>query len=1347
MRPNKTNEKAYGAFASLLRKLRAEAGISNQEDLAKLVGRSQQSVSRWEAGTSRPKPDDIAKLALLLNVPADELLVGAGYKSAASAAGTITFDKPLPIENLPPDAFERFLWTVLQALHPSAVVKRAGQSGHKQDGIDVIATLEDGTVQTFQCKRVKTFGPADVQRAVAAHTVNADRNFLVLSRVASPQATTEIARHTGWEILDKEDLSRMVRSLSIDVQDRLVDTYFPGKRFELFGRTDAGPWMTLEDFFEPFEARDAAFSHDWALKGRDVELEQIAGFLADSSNKVVLISAPGGFGKSRIVKESLRVFQELNPACLVRFLSPTASATATDLDSLGQCEKILVVDDAHDREDLGALLHYAASPSHRTRLILASRPYGTPRIKQQAAVFGLSQFVETILAPLTKANLSALAAEVLVEFGGNADWAPHVLSIAGQSPLIVVMAARVMAKEPIPPALVTSREELKNFILGKFQKVVVGDLGTQGDQVALSKMLNILAIIQPFDTHEPEFKATVSSVADIDEITSARLVKLLADGGVIFKRGRYFRLMPDVLGDYLIDQSCIDSNGELTPLALEIFAASDDAVAGRTLLNLGRLDWRRSEGDPADSQLLNQIWRSLDGITEPWDRRLEAVQDVALYQPGQALAFVQRLLDRGHHFPIVARILSRIAFSGTHFAEAAELLWLLGREDSRAFGPHPDHPLRLLSEIVAVEENKPFQFSERAFEFGMALLDREDAWTGEHTPLDVVAPMLRGDGMTTESDHRQMTMKPFVVRYETVEPLRKRLVQRLLNLMVGDNPLAGQHAAAFLQHALRAPMPAFNHGVSEDVRALYEKEFVGTLRKILKLSRANALQPPVAISLAKSVSWHASYGAGKTSKLAQQILDAMPTTLEFRTWVALADGFGQVFLGRWNPDNWESTLTKWIGDLVADLKHAHNDPRSLLRFIEDIQSGLAAAGITDNSSHVLMGSLLRAELGFARAIVEGAFSDSDRSTSKFVASAVSEILSAEPAEGRALVKRLLSSQVPLLRAAAGSAYGGLRRSPDGEDFELLRTIVADDDWRVVNAAVRSSWGWQIEDPLRMLSLVRSARIGDSSRVADDLCMFLTARQQQLVASMGAEDVADFLEKLVYVPELDGHWVNEFLAFTSEHFAIETAEFFFKRVERYSNKTWFNKSRPSNHGPWSQQKLRFRESPRVAEVLDRTWNWLKTPKDAEYYFHYNAAHLFEAMFPGIDSLVVTMMDSKLEGADVDDLERMALLVQNATPGFVFEHQAFVGRLLERCRATDRTVLERTLANLEISACSGVRGGTPGEPFPQDVQMEQNAEQAMKAVSRLSPAYQLYNAIRERARWSIRRQRSDAETFEE
>jgi transcriptional regulator with XRE-family HTH domain len=152
----------YREFGVRLTSLRQAAGLAQQGDLAELIPTSQQTVSRWEAGLSRPRDKQIPRIAVVLETDADELLRLAGYSTAAPVAA---FDEPFPIDALTPESFERFCRAFVEALYPEAEVHRAGSVGHRQDGIDIEARFEDGNAFTFQCKRVQEFGPQKVHTA------------------------------------------------------------------------------------------------------------------------------------------------------------------------------------------------------------------------------------------------------------------------------------------------------------------------------------------------------------------------------------------------------------------------------------------------------------------------------------------------------------------------------------------------------------------------------------------------------------------------------------------------------------------------------------------------------------------------------------------------------------------------------------------------------------------------------------------------------------------------------------------------------------------------------------------------------------------------------------------------------------------------------------------------------------------------------------------------------------------------------------------------------------------------------------------------------------------------------
>ncbi|RYH15164.1 MAG: XRE family transcriptional regulator, partial [Alcaligenaceae bacterium] len=76
-------EPRYAKLCKQLLGLREAAGIATQAELANLLGVKQQTVSRWEAGTSRPQSAEIPKLAALLQVDAITLSLRVGNTTTA----------------------------------------------------------------------------------------------------------------------------------------------------------------------------------------------------------------------------------------------------------------------------------------------------------------------------------------------------------------------------------------------------------------------------------------------------------------------------------------------------------------------------------------------------------------------------------------------------------------------------------------------------------------------------------------------------------------------------------------------------------------------------------------------------------------------------------------------------------------------------------------------------------------------------------------------------------------------------------------------------------------------------------------------------------------------------------------------------------------------------------------------------------------------------------------------------------------------------------------------------------------------------------------------------------------
>lgn len=1329
----------YAAFSARIADLRRLAGFAQQADLALLVKTSQQTVSRWEAGLSRPRPKQIPTLAKLLRVTPEELMAAAGYTTVVS------FDKPFPVDGLTGESFERFCQSLLERLYPDAAVHAMGGQGHTQEGADIDVAFPDGTRHSFQCKRLAQFGPAHVDKVVRDHTRSATKKIILLSRVASPKTRATVELHPGWELWDKEDISRRVRSLSPEHQIRLVDIFFPKQRFALLGKTADRRWQTPDEFFAPYTAERSAFSHTWTLVGRARELANLQGKLADNQSQVIFLTGAGGGGKTRVLKDAVAAYERDHRGVTVRFLSPTQEATVESLDELGHGDKLLVVDDAHDRSDLPLLFQHIAIPENKTRILLSFRPYGRDYIASQASNFALAgpSVCEVALPRLKLADATELARQVLEKYDGPVSIAEDIARFTLDCPLATVIGAQVVANDRRPLELVKDEEVFRSTLLGRFQDIVAGEIGNKSEAELVRKVLRVLALIQPLSLDDQTVPEMVAAVESVDAYDVSRIVRALTEAGVLFRRGGRYRLSPDLLADHVIERACIGPGGISTGYAEKVFAAAGEQYSPHALLNLGKLDWRLANQQPSNSRLLDGLWGQLAPSRDYFDPHIKAVTAVAYFQPERALSFAEKLIRDGKHVRDLPEIIKYAAYTRDFTRRACNCLWELGKDDDRELNPNPHHAIRILSELCSVQPNKPLDYNEAIVDFGLSLLDREDAWTHKYSPFDILKGILRPEGHTTESRGKTFSITRFGVNLDAVSALRVKVIDAVIRRLASTNLTAASLAAQSLHEALRYPMDS-----PIEARQKWTADFVQTLTKSEHSIRDNDIDSLVLIEIAHAVSWHAHYGPEETGQVARRIIDSLPDSLDFRTMLTLIDGHGHI-IERYadyhhHQAKWNERLTR----LVDDLLRAYPDGEALRAFIASRVSHIQKYySRTTSTPYLLYWRLIMASASLARATIQDALAHGGSPTRQFAHIALAKLIQEDRREAIDYAKRFIQTEARDLTTAVGSAFSLLGPNDlplsDGE-IAILRQLLGSDDERAARSAVSAIRVVAKGNHALAIDLLRSANIGISSGLADDVFGNLASEHGELFHALSADDIRVFLEKLMPLAELDGHWTESFLAAVSEKYAPLLAEFFINRVN-YAADTGDWHYRPCNHGPYGHVPLRFRKSPEYGAILRTVCAWL--PSRDDLLFREFSAQLFDTMFKPFDGELVTSLQRWADDATEPDIRAIAKILSEAPRTFVLDHRAFVVQFLERAKQFGKSALDEATSALFRSAISGVRSSRVGEPARADLDMKEGADRATAELPRFSPAFPLYESILRHANWSINMSVRDGEALEE
>jgi transcriptional regulator with XRE-family HTH domain len=1337
---------AYQALGRLILTRRMSAGIANQSDFSRLVKRRQQTVSRWERGESRPRPSDLLVIADVLSADPAELLAAAGYAQPVAAA---TYDRPFPLSSLSSDSFERFALHLLAACYPSAKVHPAGKAGHKQYGVDIEVLWPDGRVWTFQCKREQQFGPANVARAIAVHTRPADMKVILLSRVASPEARAEGRGHSDWDIWDQEDISRLIRSsLSKAQQLDLVDTFFRGQRLALLGETEAGPWQSTDRFFAPFLAEGRVFNHRWKLVGRDEELAKLAEALSDSDCIVATLVGKAGGGKSRLLYETLQNFQRANPTVLVRVLSPTEEVTAKSLEDLGRGAKLLVVDDAHDRDDLPLLINYAADPESRARLLIVIRPYALDVLSRDLAGQGLTgELVHKIeLRPASKSDATVLAAQVLQELSGPAHAAAHIAEVAFDSPLAIVIGAQIVAKDGLHPELFGSHDAFRSTVLKRYEKVVYEDIATGVDQDRIRRILRVLALVQPVFPDDRPTLDLLRSIEGIDSADATRLTKRLVEAGALLKRGVQHRLSPDLLADSIIESACMTSDGRSNGYAERVFDACSPEQMEHLLLNLGKLDWRRNEGDTSRSQLLDGLWSRLEWRDDHSNPHVQAAAAAAYYQPRQAITFAARLIREGRRSSdALCRILKNAAHNLVHVSDACALLWELGLSDSRATHQHPDHPIRILTELATPDPQKPTEFVEAVVDFVLSVVEVPDSWRGRFTPYSVLEGALATEGhFTSAATRRRVTLSAYGVDHSAMKGARQRIVDELLSSLSSPNGRRAFTAAKTLGEAIRGPHGILNRRPTSEEQRGWEEEFASTLKRIDEVVERDVVSAPVLVGVAESVAWYAFHRKPEDTitVLANRILGRLDRDLRTRTARVLLDGWGHKTWPLDSATHKRPAHEEAMEALTGELLNAYPDVTRFADYLTQcLQEIERTADEEYGAPHVYINRLIFGNPPIAREVLRISSETANVPLGRYAGVALGTLLRNVPEEGHARVAKLLEAGDEHLQLIV-QAYVYLEADAllSDENRSVLKKLFNSANPSVLRYVPHITREIARTNATVAIDLLVGGNPVAALQVGDEYFMWLADENTIPFALIKEEQLARLVKALASTKSLDGHWISAFLKKAmqrSPHLVVDLAK---ARIEfAVANDNW--EIEPLDSGYRHGASLHLLNHADGATTLRALLDWALV-RVQNGLFAYRFGQLVDGLCGPYDSAFVAVLESWLtSGGTTNHVRVAATVLRDAHEDLIFTHSDFVERALSVARRFGADAHRAMSSAIFAATVSGGRAGVPGEPFPADLRLLDYAEQKLAATGKHGPTYELFSELAAHAKSGIERQRRE------
>lgn len=1354
----------YEALGKLIKSEREKRGW-DQAELAARLEIGQQAVSRWEKGGSRPRVDALHKMVELFEGDINDWLPKAGYRIEKPVRPLSPF---LPLDHLSEESFELFSRDFIQALHPGVDVHRYGKRGHKQDGIDLYAKLKDGKLD-YQCKRHKQFGPADIDAAVAATTLEAKHHHLLLSRIASPDARKAIDKQDDWSLWDVDDISGKVqRDLPKDVAVRIVDTYFPGWRKDFLGVDEPSPWLTPEQFYQPLVNRRRIFSHGWSFVGRQKELEALDKFASQEETRVIIVSGRGGIGKSRLLRAWADATIEKSR---VVFVSSGSEIEAKHLELLPQGKAFLVIDDAHDRSDMLSILSGVALTRPQMMTVVSTRPYGLTRIQDELTRSGMGYEHDgtVTLSDLSEDDAASLAKEVIEGAQGDIQYAKRIAEITKDCPLATVVGSRLVAEGSIKPDLLNNSEKFREELLRSFRNIVTGEVGGK-DADAVRDLLNIIAMIQPFDPNDPNFQEAAKKVLErrFDRIT--RDMRALEDAGVLLRRSRRLRIAPDLLADYIrADASYDDRNKRPTGYVDTVFSVVKNDLATNLLANLSQLDWRLS-ADGAQTALLDEVWANLEAQfkeSKIFGRQalLKALAKIAYYQPQQALKFVRLALDN----PIddieedakpyllgrtsyryvtdeIAPLLRYVAYHDIYLNDALDLLKTLADSDPRPQNQNPNHPIRILRDLASIEPNKSLYFNDLIVRHVLPWL--AEPVNERFSPFEVLDALLATEGHESETQGITLSLRGFKVNAKAVAGLRQKIIDAAFDQLLDQSPQKAFRALETIEHSLEFPHGLVGMEITKKDSDSWEPGIVATLERLERVISGNKLDPFLMVQIRGSISGHARWNKGATKAAAGKVLDAIPVTREYEVARALADGWGWTFEREGGTMRNEELCAKWRDKLAAELLTEHKtDYAGLIQMLEDLAARMENMPIRSKDYGPFIGALMRQSPDFTAVLGEHLLDNPDSPLVGAFGIAIMVLAKDDYSKGIALAKRAVETKDVVLARSTSRALGwslyDLPVMPDEED--VIKALTASDDYIVRHNITRIVKRYASEAKTKALRVLTSIRFDDSKEVADEVLGEIGKHGAFEVSDLSVEHLQHLHEQLLECKSIEGYNIETYISDLSAEYPERAVKLLMERVEHkeVQQSKDEEKYKPLPYVHRNGPALRVSETKSYEELLRQIRDWTAVKTDNWIRPHYGA-DLFKMVSAGFDETTLKVLQEWIMSGDAGKLEAAASLLSEADPSFVFTNHEYVIDLLEQAKKQSESSYERVTSWLYGAAISGSRTGTPGQPFPRDIEQRDRSYGLMSQLPAGSPAHKFYKLLYDAAKANI--ERDTIEDFE-
>lgn len=1109
-------------------------------------------------------------------------------------------------------------------------------------------------------------------------------------------------------------------------------------------------FVSYEEFSKPFLNKNKIFNHSYSFVGRNNFLNDLDHFI-NSDNKVAVIYGRGGIGKSKILLEFARNFENNHHNWKIRFLKESIPLLEESVRQLPAKKCVIIVDDAHRRGDIGFLLNLLHQYPDRAKIVISCRSHGLNSINTALSITGFDPS-EVYNIPEVKeleiSDLRKLGNEVLGS--DHQQFLEPLIHVAKDSTLVLVVGGRLIAKNLINPNLLERNHEFNKVVFDKFQEVLTGNINDKLDEELCKEILSIISALSPIYTQNGEFQESVSNFLNIDKSKLIEAIGILEESGILLRRGYSLRITPDVLSDHILYRACIAFNGQSTGYAKRIFDEFWSSLPANILFNLSELDWRTMKEDTSIN-LLREIWSVIenDFKTGSHLERVEILKymdKVAYLQPAKVLELIEFAINNPckdsddakipfkyqcthqNVLGMLPSLLKQIAHNFDYLPRCCDILWLLGRNEKYRppnFGP----AMSALSYLAGYEINKQFIYNSK-------VLDIVENWFKDpnvdeyfNSPLDVIDPLFKKEGDTPRMEGPKLILDHFTVPYEETKPIRDKALFLISESAKLNSTKVNLRVLKSLIAALRPPPGYYGREVQDDELNQWLPEQLKILEIIENL--VNIEDSIVRIQIASDLKWYSTYTLQKDIAIkASSILNLIPDSFDLQITKAIWNNYREY---RSRKDQLE-LIKKDKKDVISELLKNINNEMDLFSFLNQILNNFQNSRIQIHPEEFLeMLSIENCEM--SAKLCKLIISNPSCPLAAYIGSLLSGIKEINKSNTIDLIKLSLDTESETIYYSIAYNYNNRRLGfPIGNDeINLIENLIDSTDKNVKKQAIESLRRFSDED--KAIQLALNIEIGDDEKLADSLCLVFDTRLGISPDKMVNGDLETILSKFITINKLDDYLdhLDRFIGYCSSRIPEVIIDFLLKRLEISKEKAGF----------WNEYEalpfrfeygLKISSSPNYINILRKVRDNVLNPEINKILL----SKIFMEISDGFSASGIEVLNEWIESGDREKIEAVSLLIRDAPVDFLFSNSEFISKLIEKSYMIKEDCYENVTDDCFQIINPIDLSRTSGDLPLEVVKIRDHSEEVSRKFMKGSPTEKFYSYLKEYANDTIRRE---------